>query len=143
MGYSFGGITTTLAASRSSRFAAAIIQAPGALNWDRVPELRTVLVEAARRIRTPAMCAVAENDRTTESTRKICESIRANGTHAESKIYPPFTPPGGGPAVAAGHALFGPQGVTVWAQDALDFIERTMQRGPSVVSLSEVKDAFR
>ena len=132
MGYSFGGITATLAASRSNRFAAAIIQAPGALNWDRVPELRTVLVEAARGIRAPAMCAVAENDRTTESTRKICEAISANRTHTELKVYPPFTPPGNGPTAAAGHALFGPQGVTVWAEDALDFIERNTKKGEAM-----------
>ena len=39
MGFSFGGIVTTLASSRSSDFVAVVNQAPGALNWKRSPAM--------------------------------------------------------------------------------------------------------
>src|SRR5262245_46148649 len=39
MGFSFGGIVTTVAAGRSSDFVAVVNQAPGALNWKRSPAL--------------------------------------------------------------------------------------------------------
>jgi pimeloyl-ACP methyl ester carboxylesterase len=68
MGTSFGGIVTTLAAADSTRYAAAIVQAPGALNWRASEALRQALIAAAVRILIPLSCAVAENDATTEST---------------------------------------------------------------------------
>jgi dienelactone hydrolase len=68
MGTSFGGIVTTLAAADSTRYAAAIVQAPGALNWRASEALRQALTAAAVRILIPLSCAVAENDATTEST---------------------------------------------------------------------------
>ena len=124
MGYSNGGMVATFAAGKSDRFAAAVFQAPGAMSWDRGPELRLALLDAAKRIHAPAMCAVAENDRTTESARQICAAIASNGTHTELEIYPPFTPARTQPGGAPGHALFGPAGVTRWAPDLLDFIAR-------------------
>jgi dienelactone hydrolase len=129
MGWSFGGIVTTLAASGTDRFAAAVIQAPGALNWDRSPELRAALPAAARKIRIPTHCAVAENDQTTESARAVCDAIKSNGILAELKIYPPFSTPQPRPNVAQGHALFGPFGVAEWTKDVFDFLERTMRAG--------------
>ena len=125
MGFSFGGMVTAFAAAANPRFAAAIVQAPGAGNWDRSADLRDALVAAAERIRVPTFCAVAENDQTTESTRAICEGVHANGTPAELKIYPSFTSRqrrSGAP----GHALFTPDGVSVWTKDVLDFLVRTL-----------------
>ena len=122
MGWSFGGIVTTLAAARGPRFAAVVVQAPGALNWDRSPELRAALTKAATRIVVPIQCAVAENDRTTESARAICK--QAHGTPAELKVYPPFTPTTLRENSAPGHALFGFQGVKIWGPDLLEFLGR-------------------
>jgi dienelactone hydrolase len=122
MGWSFGGIVTTLAAARGPRFAAVVVQAPGALNWDRSPELRAALTKAATRIVVPIQCAVAENDRTMESARAICK--RAHGTPAELKVYPPFTPTTLRENSAPGHALFSFQGVKIWGPDLLDFLGR-------------------
>jgi dienelactone hydrolase len=53
MGWSFGGIVTTLAAGGGDRYAASIVQAPGALNWDRSEALRTAMTGAAAKIRVP------------------------------------------------------------------------------------------
>jgi dipeptidyl aminopeptidase/acylaminoacyl peptidase len=46
-GYSFGGIVTTLAASRGTKYAAVVLQAPGALNWSR-SDVRLPKPRAAR-----------------------------------------------------------------------------------------------
>ena len=128
MGSSFGGIVTTLAVSGRPDFRAAIIQAPGALNWDRSPELRAALIAAAGKITIPIQCLVAENDATTESARAICAA--AKGATAELKVYAPFTPTGPiREGVAPGHALFGPQGVSVWKGDALAFLEKNLLSG--------------
>jgi dienelactone hydrolase len=53
MGWSFGGIVTTLAASRSEHYAAVVVQAPGALNWNRSDVFRKALTDAAAKIRVP------------------------------------------------------------------------------------------
>jgi dienelactone hydrolase len=122
MGWSFGGIVTTFAASGSARYVAAVIQAPGALNWERSEDFRKALVEAAGRIRIPTYCAVAENDATTESARAVCAAVTANGGRAVLKIYPPFDSGRQRPGTPAGHALFGPSGVAVWEHDVLAFL---------------------
>lgn len=122
MGWSFGGIVTTLAASQSGRFAAMIVQAPGALNWNRSEELRKAMGAAAAKIRVPTQCAVAQNDLTTESARAVCAAIAANGTRADLKVYPPFEGGRPLPGNPPGHALFGPFGVADWRQDVLTFL---------------------
>ncbi len=126
MGWSFGGIVSTLAAARHPQFAAVLVQAPGALTWDHSPNLRAALADAAGRISVPVQCMVAENDATTESTRSVCKHARGP---AELKVYPPFTPTRLRTEGAQGHALFGHEGVPVWSADALAFLARTLQPG--------------
>jgi dienelactone hydrolase len=127
MGYSFGGIVTTLAAGRGDRYAAFVVQAPGALNWNRSEGLRDALLDAASRIRVPAWCGVAENDATTESARQVCARIAKTGAKTELKVYPPFTGGGERPGTPPGHALFGPRGVAVWKDDLLTFLAGVRQ----------------
>ena len=122
VGWSFGGIVTTLAAGSSDQYAAVVVQAPGALNWNRSEELRSALIQAAGRIPVPTYCAVAENDLTTESARAICAAVSANGTPASLKIYPKFESGRERPGNPPGHALFGPFGVDVWRTDLLAFL---------------------
>ena len=125
MGWSFGGIVTTLAASRSDRFAGVIVQAPGALNWDRSEQVRSALTEAAGRIRVPLSCSVAENDLTTGSARGICAAANASGAKTVLKIYPAFSSGRERPGNPPGHALFGPFGVDLWRADVLAFLAET------------------
>ncbi len=129
MGYSFGGIVTTLAASRSDRYVAVILQAPGALNWDRSDPMRKELLASAARIRVPASCSVAENDATTESARQLCAAAQAAGARTTLRIYPPFTGGGERPGNPPGHALFGVRGVDVWKDDVLRFLSETLPSG--------------
>src|SRR5262245_12708434 len=128
MGWSFGGIVTTLAAGASDRFRVAIVQAPGALNWDRSPDLRAALIAAARKIRVPAECAAAQNDLTTESARTICATIKENGAVTDLRIYPPFTPTQAIPNTPPGHVIFGREGVSIWDKDVLEFLAAHMTR---------------
>ncbi len=128
IGYSFGGIVTTLAVSGRTDFAGAVLQAPGALNWKHSPHLRAALTSAADKIAIPIQCLVAENDATTESARVVCAA--AKKAPAELKVYPPFTPTRQmNPGAAPGHALFSPQGLPIWKSDVLAFLDKYV-RGP-------------
>ncbi len=122
VGWSFGGIVTTLAAGTSDRYAAVVLQAPGALNWDRSADLRTALLAAAPKIRAPLACMAAENDATTENARRICAAAQAAGARTVLKIYPPYNGPVGRPGNPPGHALFGPGGADIWKADVLAFL---------------------
>jgi dienelactone hydrolase len=126
MGWSFGGIITTFAVGRSDAFVAAINQAPGALNWDRVPALRTALVAAASKTHTPMLCMAAKNDATTENATQICGAVKHHGVDADVILYPPFTPTTAVP-IAPGHMIFSQQGVDLWSKDALAFLARRLR----------------
>jgi dienelactone hydrolase len=123
MGWSFGGIVTTFAVGRSTAFIAAINQAPGALNWDRVPALRDALIAAAGKTRTPMLCMAARNDATTQNATQICGTAKRHGVEADVIIYPPFTPTT--PVnIAPGHIIFSQQGVELWRNDVLTFLAK-------------------
>src|SRR5437773_12380679 len=76
MGWSFGGIVTMFAASRSGAFAAAVNQAGGALSWNGNPSLRAALIAAAEKSATPTLFMVAANDRTTSSITTLADLSR-------------------------------------------------------------------
>lgn len=122
IGYSFGGIVTTIAASRSSSFSAIVNQAPGALNWKTSERLRATLVAAAGKIHAPMLCLAAENDATTENAIAVCGAAKAHGGSTNVIIYPPFTDPLATNAAAPGHAIFGAGGVDIWKADVLAFL---------------------
>ena len=117
------------------------MQAPGALNWNRSAELRAALIEAAAKIRVPVLCAVAENDATTESARSICAAAQAAGARTTLKVYPPFTGGKERPGNPPGHALFGPLGLAVWQKDALDFLA-SVTRAPAQAAPVAPPDQF-
>ena len=123
MGFSFGGIVTVFAASRSTAFVAAVNQASGSLSWNGSAALRTALPEAARKITIPLLCLVAENDATTVAVKSVYEAARANG-HASIVVYPPFTPSQNPAGIAPGHLVFTAQGIGVWKDDVLAFLAR-------------------
>jgi carboxymethylenebutenolidase len=124
MGFSAGGVVTVFGAARSDRFGAVVTQAAGARSWPRSPELREALPAEARRVRAPTLCMVAENDTTTESVRRVCEAVRANGAVADLIVYPPFTPSDGPRRSDPGHQLFNREGVSIWGKDVLAFLAK-------------------
>jgi len=124
MGWSFGGIVTMLAASRSSAFLAAVDQAGGALSWDGHAELRRALIDAAGKNKTPTLFMVAKNDRTTSSVTTLAEVFEKRGVPHRIIIYEPFTPTQGTKVAAPGHAVFSAQGASVWEGDVVRFLGR-------------------
>src|SRR2546428_10344952 len=127
MGWSFGGIVTMFAASRSGAFAAAVNQAGAALSWDGNPSLRAALIAAAEKSTTPTLFMVASNDRTTSSITTLAGIYKARGIPHRAVIYEPFTPTRGRPGVP-GHAVFGAQGTAVWEADVVQFLDRHLKR---------------
>jgi dienelactone hydrolase len=127
MGWSFGGIVTTLAAGRSDGFVATITQAPAALNWDQVPPLREQLIAAAAKTKAPVLCMAARNDATTENAKSICGAVKDHGGSSEVIIYPPFEPPQPVGNIAPGHLIFGRFGVDRWSKDVLAFLAKHMR----------------
>jgi dienelactone hydrolase len=128
MGWSFGGIVTMFAVSRSTAFAAAVDQAGGALTWNDNAGVRGALVAAAEKTTTPTLLLVAENDRTTDSITTLDAIFGKRGVEHRTVIYPPFVSQERGLASApAGHRLFSAQGVSVWRRDVLDFFARYLR----------------
>jgi dienelactone hydrolase len=126
MGWSFGGIVSVLAASRSDVFKVVVDQAGGALSWDGSPALQDALKESARKIRIPLLGMVAENDRTTKSVKVVAEEAKKHGGHATLIVYPPFKPHENPNGVAPGHMIFSADGVALWERDLKEFLEKEM-----------------
>jgi len=124
MGWSFGGIVTMLAVSRSTAFLVAVDQAGGALAWDGNAHLRSVLIAAAEKAATPTLFMVAKNDRTTLSVTTLAELFEKRGVPHRLVIYEPFTPAQGARVAAPGHAVFSAQGASVWESDVVQFLSR-------------------
>lgn len=123
MGWSFGGIVSVFAASRSAAFRAVVDQAGAALTWDRSPAMQEAMKEAAGKMRIPLLGTVAENDRTTESVKAVVREAEKHSTVAKLIVYPAFTPrePEG---IAPGHLIFGKEGWRIWEADLKEFLEK-------------------
>jgi dienelactone hydrolase len=124
MGWSFGGIVTLLAVSRSTAFAVAVDQAGGAPVWDENAEVRSALIAAAEQATTPVLLLVAQNDRTTASSTTLADIFKKRGVPHRMIIYEPFTPPVPYATEAPGHLVFSVQGTQVWETDVLEFLGR-------------------
>ncbi len=118
MGSSFGGVTTLLAASKSDRFTCAIDFAGAAMNWDRAPELRRQLTEAALRLTVPVFFIQAENDYSIRPTQELAAALAGSKTPVQSRIFPPF-----GVNAHEGHLLES-RGPAVWSAEVRRFLER-------------------
>jgi len=131
MGWSFGGIVTMFAVSRSSTFAVAVNQAGGALTWNGNPDVRTAITAAAEKSTTPTLLQVAENDRTTDSITTVGAILQKRGVPHRMVIYGPFAasqPSQAFNAGAPGHAVFSERGLSVWSADVLEFLGRYLGR---------------
>jgi dienelactone hydrolase len=123
MGWSFGGIVSVFAASRSTAFRVVVDQAGAALTWDHSPAMQAALKEAAGRIRIPLLGMVAKNDRTTESVKVVVHEAEAHGSTAKLIVYPAFKPQDAA-GVAPGHMIFGREGWKIWEPDVKEFIAK-------------------
>ncbi len=118
MGSSFGGIVTVLAAARCARLRCAVDFAGAAMNWERTPRLRRVMIEAAEGLTAAIFLIQAANDYSTAPTTELAGVLtRAGKTHA-AKVFPPF-----GVSEDEGH-LFERFGSQIWGSDVRRFLER-------------------
>ncbi|HEX3071164.1 MAG TPA: alpha/beta fold hydrolase [Thermoanaerobaculia bacterium] len=124
MGWSFGGIVTMLATSRSSAFLAAVDQAGGSLSWDANAFVRSALIAAAGKSKTPTLFQVAKNDRTTVSVTSLAAIFEKRGQPNRLVIYDAFTAPVAGHADAPGHLIFSMYGAGIWESDVVQFLNR-------------------
>jgi dienelactone hydrolase len=124
MGWSFGGIISVFAASRSSAFRVVVDQAGAALTWDHSPEMQKALKAAAGKIRVPVLGMVAQNDRTTESVKEVVREAEAHGVATKLVVYPAFTPHENAGPVAPGHMIFGKEGWRIWEPDVKEFLAK-------------------
>jgi len=131
MGWSFGGIMSVLAASRSPAFRVAVDQAGGALSWDHSPALRKALLEAAGRINIPLLAMDAENDRTTESVKAVVRELQKRKVPAKLILYPPYTPLQPAGPIAPGHMIFGAAGAHIWENDVRAFLAEHLGAAPA------------
>jgi dienelactone hydrolase len=130
MGWSFGGIVTMLATSRSSAFLVAVDQAGGSLSWDANAPLRSALISAAGKSKTPTLFLVAKNDRTTAAVTTLAAIFERRSLPHRLVIYDQFNPPVAGHADAPGHLIFSMYGASIWAGDVVEFLNRYL-KGPS------------
>lgn len=124
MGWSYGGIISMFAVSRSSAFAVAVDQAGGALTWNGNVHVRNALITAAEKATTPTLFQVAQNDRTTASITTVADIFNKRGIAHRTVIYDPFNPQRGDPRVPPGHRVFSAEGMPVWQNDVLEFLGR-------------------
>lgn len=125
MGWSFGGIVSVFAASRSNAFRAVIDQAGAALTWDHSPAMQDALREAARQIKIPLLGMVAQNDRTTDSVKTVVHEAEKHGATTKLIVYPPFKPKDAG-GIAPGHLIFSKEGWQIWESDVKEFLAKSL-----------------
>ena len=128
MGWSFGGIVTILAASRSPAFLVAVDQAGGSLSWDANASLRSALMSAAGKSTTPTLFLVAKNDRTTSSVTTLDAIFEKRHLPHQLVIYEPFNPPVAGHADAPGHLIFSMYGASIWESDVVQFLDKYLKK---------------
>ena len=134
MGWSFGGVVTMMAVSRSAAFAVAVDQAGGALTWQGNGSMRAALIDAAEKATTPTLFMVAKNDRTTASITTLAGIYASRGLPHRMILYDDFTPREGGRA-APGHAVFSAQGTSVWEGDVVEFLGRYLGAAPASATI--------
>jgi dienelactone hydrolase len=89
IGHSFGGSLSVLMTEREPTLRAVVVFSAAGYSWDRSPELRARLLEAARRTVVPFFFLHAENDYSTNSGTSLDAELGKLGKPHRLKIYPP------------------------------------------------------
>lgn len=120
MGSSFGGTVTLLAAARGAGFRCAVEFAGAAMNWERAPGLRALMLGEAAKVACPIFFIQAANDYSTAPTPALAAAARAGGRAeaVEERVFPAF-----GLTRDEGH-FFYKEGPGVWGGDVRRFLDR-------------------
>ena len=116
-GNSFGGIITVLTVEQVP-YCAAIDAAGGAQSWRLARQLRSRMLDAVRNAQAPIFFFQAENDYDLSPSRTLAGEMDRAGRENQLRIYTQF-----GESPAQGHS-FAWRGVSVWAEDVFEFLER-------------------
>ena len=117
-GCSYGGIQTLLAGERDLGVKALAPFAPGAMSWERNPELQDRLKQAVGRSHAPVFLLQAENDFNLAPSRELAKEAKKKQTDFQTKVYPAF-----GHSHEEGHGGFCSRATEVWGNDVLGFLE--------------------
>jgi dienelactone hydrolase len=122
VGHSFGGSLSLLMTEREPTLRAAIVFSAAGYSWDRSPELRARLLDAARRTVVPLFFLHAENDYSTNSGKSLDAELGKLGKRHRLKIYPPV-----GRTPDEGHD-FPLNSVAAWERDVFAFLDLYMRQ---------------
>jgi dienelactone hydrolase len=122
VGHSFGGSLSVLMTEREPTLRAAVVFSAVGYSWDRSPELRARLLEAARRTAVPLFFIHAENDYSTHSGEALDAELEKLGKPHRLKIYPPV-----GRTPDEGHD-FPLNSVAAWEPDVFAFLDPYMRK---------------
>ena len=128
VGWSLGGIVTLFVLARSRVFRAAVDQAGGVLTWRSSPSLQSALTAAVRAATCPVFLMDAENDAAPEAIPKLSQAMDSAGLPHKTMMYPPFMPSRPTNGIAPGHALFEAEGIPIWGNDAVAFLDGYVKR---------------
>jgi len=122
IGHSFGGSLSVLMTEREPTLRGAVVFSPAGNSWDRSPDLRARLLEAARRTVVPLFFIHAENDYSTSPGKLLDAELARLGKPHRLKIYPPV-----GRTADEGHD-FPLNSIAAWETDVFAFLDPYMQR---------------
>jgi dienelactone hydrolase len=122
VGHSFGGSLSVLMTEREPVLRAAVFFSAAGYSWDRSPELRARLLDAARRTLVPLFFLHAQNDYSTRSGTSLDAELERLGKPHRLKIYPPV-----GRTPDEGHD-FPLNSVATWESDVFAFLDSHMRK---------------
>lgn len=120
-GHSFGGMLSLLLAARDTTVAAVVAFGPGARSWDRSPELRARLVQAAGHIASPTLFVFAANDYSVAPGNVLSSELRRHGRVGTHALYEAV-----GGTAAEGHDLVYSHRA-IWEQDVFAFLDAQLR----------------
>jgi dipeptidyl aminopeptidase/acylaminoacyl peptidase len=120
-GCSYGGIQTLLAGEHELGVRALVPFAPGAMSWNRNPEVSARLRRAVDNAKAPIFLLQAENDYSLEPSRVLTKEANKENKNFRSHIYPAF-----GSTHQDGHWGFCSSAMDIWGNDVLTFAEQQM-----------------
>lgn len=116
-GNSFGGIETILGAEKGN-YCAAVDASGAAQSWAQIPALQTLMINSAKKTKTPIFFFQAENDYNLAPSKILAATMKNNNKKYEMKIYPRF-----GSTEEEGHS-FAYLGGHIWSKDVFTFLQR-------------------
>lgn len=115
-GNSLGGVQALLGGAAAS-YCAVVASSAGSQSWADSPDLRQLLLRAAREARAPVLLFQAQNDHDLAPNQALRAELQRAGKAVEQRVYPAF-----GSSAQQGHA-FAYQGSDIWFADVLDFLQ--------------------